>query len=315
MKKTPDSERALHFSAYTPYGYVVNSPQKQRLLAFNGQFRDALTGLYALGNGHRCFNPVLQRFQSADVMSPFDEGGINAYAYCGGDPINRLDPSGQSWMSLFKGIGNLFGRTRSRDRIPVPHRAPTIQERYPSQPEYSGINSRSSDGSFSSNYASLNSHSSSGSFSSNYASLNSHSSSGSFSSNYADLNSYESVSAQGAPTLPRRAPPSSHGSSGRFSVNNPDRIPTGRNADDIGMWAGYTRTVPGEEPFQGLSEITREISIAASLSAQKNGRIKSNIMRKIMNNHRPGRLYMYAQDGHTLNLQQNIQRRIRRRNE
>ncbi|SMD04370.1 RHS repeat-associated core domain-containing protein [Pseudomonas sp. URIL14HWK12:I5] len=299
MKKTPDSERALHFSAYTPYGYVVNSPPKQRLLAFNGQFRDALTGLYALGNGHRCFNPVLQRFQSADVMSPFDKGGINAYAYCGGDPINRLDPSGQSWMSLFKGIGNLFGRTRSRDRIPVPHRAPTIQERYPSQPEYSGINSRSSDGSSSSNYASLNSHSSSGSFSSNYA----------------DLNSYESVSAQGAPTLPRRAPPSSHGSSSRFSVNNPDRIPTGRNADDIGIWADHTLTVPGEEPFQGLSEITREISIAASLSAQKNGRIKSNIMRRIMRDHHPGRLYMYAQDGQILSLQQNIQRRIRRRNE
>lgn len=121
MKKTPDSEHALHFSAYTPYGYVVDSPQEQILLGFNGQLRDALTGLYALGNGHRCFNPALQRFQSADVMSPFDEGGINAYAYCGGDPINRLDPSGQSWMSPFKAFANkFFGRIRSRDRVQVP---------------------------------------------------------------------------------------------------------------------------------------------------------------------------------------------------
>ncbi|WP_082425806.1 RHS repeat-associated core domain-containing protein [Pseudomonas sp. NBRC 111132] len=127
MKKPPDSDRAPHFSAYTLYGYAINAPEEQCFLAFNGQLRDALTGLYALGNGHRSYNPVLQRFQSADMLSPFDTGGINAYAYCGGDPINRTDPSGRSWMSLFKGIANLFGRKRGRDRVPVPQRAPTAQ--------------------------------------------------------------------------------------------------------------------------------------------------------------------------------------------
>ena len=135
MKKHPDSDRASHSSAYTSYGYAINAPEQQCPLAFNGQLRDALTSLYALGNGHRSYNPVLQRFHSTDTLSPFDAGGINAYAYCGGDPINRLDPSGQSWMSLFKGIGNLFGRTRSRDRAPAAPRAnpqlrrePTAQE-------------------------------------------------------------------------------------------------------------------------------------------------------------------------------------------
>jgi hypothetical protein len=32
-------------------------------------------------------------------MSPFSKGGLNTYAYCAGDPVNRADPSGASWLS------------------------------------------------------------------------------------------------------------------------------------------------------------------------------------------------------------------------
>lgn len=64
------------------------------LLGFTGQPRDPLTGCYHLGNGHRTYNPVLMRFHSSDSLSPFAEGGPNAYAYCAGDPVNRHDPTG-----------------------------------------------------------------------------------------------------------------------------------------------------------------------------------------------------------------------------
>ena len=37
------------------------------------------------------------RFNSPDTLSPFGKGGINAYAYCAGDPVNRSDPSGRFW--------------------------------------------------------------------------------------------------------------------------------------------------------------------------------------------------------------------------
>lgn len=69
-------------------------PAPQSTLAFNGERPEPLLGDYALGAGHRLYNPVLQRFHSADRLSPFDEGGINGYAYCLGDPLNNLDPSG-----------------------------------------------------------------------------------------------------------------------------------------------------------------------------------------------------------------------------
>jgi RHS repeat-associated protein len=63
-------------------------------LGYTGQRRDPVTGCYHLGNGYRMYNPRLMRFQAADSMSPFGRGGINSYAYCLGDPINRQDPSG-----------------------------------------------------------------------------------------------------------------------------------------------------------------------------------------------------------------------------
>lgn len=49
---------------------------------------------YLLGNGYRAYNPALMRFNSPDNQSPFGEGGLNAYAYCAGDPVNSVDPSG-----------------------------------------------------------------------------------------------------------------------------------------------------------------------------------------------------------------------------
>ena len=98
--------------AYTAAGY--SPADEQRVLGFNGERDDKTTGHYLLGNGYRAFNPVLMRFNSPDSWSPFGDGGINAYAYCAGDPVNRTDPTGHSWKSLFKGIGNEFGRTPSR---------------------------------------------------------------------------------------------------------------------------------------------------------------------------------------------------------
>ncbi|MCX4409771.1 MULTISPECIES: RHS repeat-associated core domain-containing protein [unclassified Streptomyces] len=64
------------------------------LLGFGGEWPDPVTGHYLLGNGYRSFNPVLMRFNSPDSSSPFGEGGFNSYAYCLGDPVNRVDPTG-----------------------------------------------------------------------------------------------------------------------------------------------------------------------------------------------------------------------------
>lgn len=87
--------------AYTPYGSRAGGAGLNSLLGFNGELPDPVTGCYLLGNGYRAYNPVLMRFHSPDNLSPFGAGGINAYAYCVGDPINLSDPTGHfSWRAI-----------------------------------------------------------------------------------------------------------------------------------------------------------------------------------------------------------------------
>ncbi|EJN37230.1 RHS repeat-associated core domain protein-containing protein [Pseudomonas sp. GM84] len=80
--------------SYTAYGASEDKPLDTSGLAFNGERLDRLSSTYLLGNGYRCFSPSLMRFLSPDNLSPFEHGGINAYAYCSDDPINFTDPTG-----------------------------------------------------------------------------------------------------------------------------------------------------------------------------------------------------------------------------
>jgi RHS repeat-associated protein len=87
--------------AYSPYGHRPAAFGLLSLLGFNGEHQDPLTGHYLLGNGYRAFNPALMRFNSPDSLSPFGKGGLNAYGYCAGNPINRTDPTGHFWAKDF----------------------------------------------------------------------------------------------------------------------------------------------------------------------------------------------------------------------
>ncbi|WNN39918.1 RHS repeat-associated core domain-containing protein [Pseudomonas inefficax] len=82
-----------HAKTYTPYGFSV-SPECLALIGFAGQLQDMFSGCYLLGNGRRTYSSSLCRFVSPDFLSPFGRGGVNAYAYCSGDPVNYIDPSG-----------------------------------------------------------------------------------------------------------------------------------------------------------------------------------------------------------------------------
>ncbi|AVB22511.1 MULTISPECIES: RHS repeat-associated core domain-containing protein [Pseudomonas syringae group] len=108
--------------AYTAFGH---RPSINHLPGFNGEQPDPVTGHYLLGNGYRAYNPVLMRFNSPDSLSPFGEGGLNAYAYCAGDPVNRSDPTGHvdfsqilsfTWVGLGL-VGALVGGKLARPAL------------------------------------------------------------------------------------------------------------------------------------------------------------------------------------------------------
>ncbi|HAB03670.1 MAG TPA: hypothetical protein DCE25_12375 [Pseudomonas sp.] len=92
-----DSEDHL----YSAYGHDPNLPSARTASGFNGEFFEPNTGLYQLGLGYRAYSPRLNRFLAADSWSPFGRGGLNAYCYCEGDPVNRLDPDGHA-IRFFK---------------------------------------------------------------------------------------------------------------------------------------------------------------------------------------------------------------------
>lgn len=111
-----------------------STTQRGAFSGFNGELPERATGHYLLGNGYRAYNPVLMRFNSPDSCSPFGRGGVNAYAYCVGDPVNRRDPTGHfSWQeAVVMGMIKLFGR--GRKTVEIAQKAVT---RSPQSPPYS----------------------------------------------------------------------------------------------------------------------------------------------------------------------------------
>ena len=74
---------------------------------YRGYYYDADTGLYYLGG--RYYDPVVGRYLNADfqIGANQDITSYNLFAYCGNNPVNRADPTGQFW----KEVGNWFKST------------------------------------------------------------------------------------------------------------------------------------------------------------------------------------------------------------
>ncbi len=213
-------------------------------MGFNGERPDPITGHYLLGNGYRAFNPVLMRFNSPDSWSPFGEGGLNAYGYCVGDPVNRSDPTGH-FANPWKGLLNLLKlRTPSMARASQAYKMASQKPQY--RPQASAPISTSGSAS-ASIYSSAGAESSSGLPSQRP------------SSGYAHVQSYSSIDASLPPPLPHRPPPGSSRSGSHFSTQNPQRIPSGRTQADVQNWVSTTSNLPDRE-----LEISSQIPRAGS---------------------------------------------------
>lgn len=113
---------SYYLGAYSAYGHRQDESSVSSALGFNGELLEKRTGYYFLGNGHRAYSPSLMRFYSPDVFSPFEEGGVNAYAYCGGNPADYVDPTGTvygfGWISkLATRITKVFSRTKPAPKM------------------------------------------------------------------------------------------------------------------------------------------------------------------------------------------------------
>jgi RHS repeat-associated protein len=70
---------------------------------YAGFYLDPVQASYPLGNGYRSYSCSLMRFNAPDRSSPFGRGGVNPFAYCGANPVDRSDVNGHSWESWVSG--------------------------------------------------------------------------------------------------------------------------------------------------------------------------------------------------------------------
>ncbi|WP_246883084.1 RHS repeat-associated core domain-containing protein [Pseudomonas sp. Tri1] len=121
------SQDAVKAIAYSAYGHRTADAAVSSPFGYNGERRETQTGWYLLGNGYRVFNPLLMRFHSPDSLSPFGEGGLNAYMYCVGDPINSVDPTGHTLFGIVsRGFRGLFGSNRITTATPGAQELPRV---------------------------------------------------------------------------------------------------------------------------------------------------------------------------------------------
>ncbi|WP_332248708.1 RHS repeat-associated core domain-containing protein [Leptospira wolffii] len=97
--------------SYYPYGeinYTESSGPDIFRYKFTGQIADSETGLYYYKS--RYYDPFLGRFIQADDRADQGINGLNRYMYVGGNPVNRIDPDGHSWLSDRLKVKGFFHR-------------------------------------------------------------------------------------------------------------------------------------------------------------------------------------------------------------
>lgn len=117
------SSDRINRMAYSAFGFQSAEHEEVPRLGFNGQLREAFDW-YIPGNGYRVYNPRLMRFHSPDSWSPFGKGGLNAYMYCAGDPVNFSDPTGHMGLRSFllglrRGIARSSSTSSLRPIVPA----------------------------------------------------------------------------------------------------------------------------------------------------------------------------------------------------
>ena len=80
---------------------------------YRSYYLDTETGFYFLKT--RYYDPEIGRFMTIDDISYLDPNsinGLNLYAYCGNNPINRYDSAGCDWKSFWNSTwGKIIGTT------------------------------------------------------------------------------------------------------------------------------------------------------------------------------------------------------------
>jgi len=85
---------------YDPYGNLTSDPNKAPEFGYAGMHYHAQSGLYL--TKYRAYDPQSGRWLSRDPIGEL--GGINLYAYVGGNPVSFIDPLGLATVIVIDSI-------------------------------------------------------------------------------------------------------------------------------------------------------------------------------------------------------------------
>jgi len=99
---TDETGRIVWQANYKPFGEAeILVEEVENPFRFPGQYYDQETGLHY--NYFRDYHPSIGRYIQPDPIGLW--GGINPYTYARNNPVNFVDPRGQSWLAL---LGHLL---------------------------------------------------------------------------------------------------------------------------------------------------------------------------------------------------------------
>ena len=96
------SSKDVISKSYTPFGEQIGEASSG--FGYNGEYYSAATGMVYLRA--RFYEPEMNRFSQKDVVrgSIIQPGSLNRYSYVQNDPVNFIDPSGQSLKSVWNSV-------------------------------------------------------------------------------------------------------------------------------------------------------------------------------------------------------------------